>query len=86
MENCQEKPQSEYDSSMAHISKHESKQEREGSNRDDSRINLLVIGSTIHVNNHMERHREVIQFEICRFQEIHFFVVNLLHANCRDIC
>ena len=60
MENCQEKPQSEYDSSMAHISKHESKQEREGSNRDDSRINLLVIGSTIHVNNHMERHREVI--------------------------
>lgn len=71
---------------MTDISKHESKEEWEGSHSDDSRVDLLVIGSTIHVNNNMERHSEFIQFEVCGFQEIHLFVVYLLHANCRNVC
>lgn len=59
-------PKAEQDGPMANISKHDSKQEREGDNSEEPRIGLLIISNTIGLHNLLCRYGIAISDKMCR--------------------
>lgn len=51
---------------MEHISKHDSEEEREGHNSEQSWVDFLISRDTIDIDNQLEHSCELVQFEISR--------------------
>ena len=49
---------------MAKVSKHDTEEEREGDNRDDSRVSFFVAWHSVSVHNYLENIRELSRFQI----------------------
>ena len=62
----------EIDSAVAHVTEHHSELEREGDDRENGRVHLLISRHAIRVHDLLERSREVVQLEICRRCQIMF--------------
>ena len=57
--------ESEEDGSVTNITKHDSKEEGEGDDREETRVGLLVVGNTISLNNFLSRSRKTVGNKMC---------------------
>jgi len=74
---------------MSDISEHDTKEERKDGNRVQCRINLLISGNTIRVDNLLERGRESVRLDMRRILGVRLHLTqrherwkNLVQESC----